>query len=186
MPEYRLDVRPFIDDVGGGVQVDDTIQIDELVVGDERFVMRGPVSFSVSVSNAGEMLVAIGSVTAPVVANCSRCLCDFDTQIVGDVEGFWERPGQEVPEDVDLSGEVDMEGRIDLAPALIAALVVEAPFAPLHDEECAGLCATCGADLNVEECGCQQPSEGGSPFEALKGLFVEEDAEKEAENPSGE
>lgn len=175
MAGYRIDVRPFLDEIGGGVEVSDTIDMDELVVGDERFVMVEPPSFRVSVSNAGEALVAVGTVTAHVRATCSRCLRDFDTEIVGDVEGLWPRPGQPVLEDQDVSGEVDMNGTIDLAPALTAALVVEAPFAPLHDEECAGLCALCGADLNEGPCGCEDEVSDEHPFAALQGLKLDEE-----------
>lgn len=184
MAEYRLDVRPILEEIGGGVQARDTLELDTLVVGDETFTLREPIAFDVMVSNAGEGLVAIGSVTARVTATCSRCLCEFPTEIEGDVEGFWLRPGDEMPEDQDVSGAVDAEGRIDLAPALLAALVIEAPFAPLHDEECKGLCARCGADLNIEECTCAADVDSEHPFAALKGLFEsDETGDTPAESP---
>lgn len=175
MAGYRIDVRPFLDEIGGGVEVSDTFEMDELVVGDERFALVEPPSFRVSVSNAGEALVAVGSVTAHVRATCSRCLREFETEITGDVEGLWPRPGQPALEDQDISGEVDMNGTIDLEPALTAALVVEAPFAPLHDEECEGLCAVCGADLNEGPCGCGEEVSEEHPFASLKGLKLEQD-----------
>jgi uncharacterized protein len=171
MAEYRLDVRPFLDEVGGGSHVSDTLALEQLVVGTECFTLQKPAHFDVTVSNTGEALVAIGSISAAVTATCSRCLCEFDTSIVGDVEGYWLRPGDKPPEDTEISGVVDNEGAIDLAPALVAALIVEAPFAPLHDEECAGLCPYCGADLNVEKCSCSHGSRDEHPFAVLQGLL---------------
>ena len=179
MAEYRLDVRPFLDEVGGGTHLSDTLELQSLVVGDETFTMRGPVVFDVTVSNAGEAIVAVGTVKAPVTATCSRCVCEFDTEISGDVEGYWLRPGDAADGDTEVTGEVDPEGRIDLEPALLAALVVEAPFAPVHDEECRGLCVSCGADLNVEECACEAAVSDEHPFAVLKGLVVEDDSERE-------
>lgn len=175
MIEYRLDVRPFLDEIGGGERVVDSIQPESLIVGDESFDFTGPASFDVMVSNAGEAFVAVGTVTAPVKATCSRCLCEFETQINGEVEGYWPRPGHEAPSDQDVTGEIDSGGAIDLGPALISALVVEAPFAPLHSEDCAGLCPTCGADLNEGPCGCEQSLDPDSPFSALKGLLGKDD-----------
>jgi uncharacterized protein len=179
MVEYLLDVRPILDEVGGAVSATDTFALDALVVGDNTFVLREPAYFQVTVSNAGEGLVAIGSVTAPVRATCSRCLVEFDTDITGDIEGFWPRPGGELPEAEEITGTVDAEGRVDLGPVFEAALVAEAPFAPLHDEECAGLCPGCGADLNAEECGCEHASQAAHPFAALKDLVVEDGDETE-------
>ncbi len=34
------------------------------------------------------------------------------------------------------------------------AVVTSLPFAPLCRADCAGLCARCGADLNLEPCVC--------------------------------
>ena len=36
-------------------------------------------------------------------------------------------------------------------------------------EDCAGLCAQCGADRNRVECGCEPPSD--ARWEALRGLL---------------
>lgn len=179
MAEYRLDVRSILDQVGASLDVSDQLQLDELVVGDERFVMRAAPTFEVSVSNTGDELVAIGSVIAPVTASCARCLCDFTSEITGEVEGMWPRPGAAPTEGEDYTGEVDSAGFIDLEPALVAALVVEAPFAPLHDEACKGLCPACGADLNTEQCSCHEEATDEHPFSALKGLLGEDVAEGE-------
>ena len=56
----------------------------------------------------------------------------------------------------------------------MAALVLEAPFAPVHDDECAGLCYTCGADLNEGGCGCEHGVSDDHPFAALGSLFEDE------------
>lgn len=180
MAEYRLDVRPFLDEVGGGTHVSDVFDLDRLVVGTETFVLREPARFDVMVSNAGEGIVAIGTITAPVTTDCCRCLSEFDMDITGEVEGFWLRPGDVLPEDTELSGGVDSDGAIDLAPALISALVVEAPFAPLHDEACSGLCPGCGVDLNIEKCSCAGTVDTGHPFAGLKELL----GDKEDSDPA--
>jgi len=61
---------------------------------------------------------------------------------------------------------------VDIMDAVLSVLTLELPFAPVHDEQCKGICATCGADLNEGPCGCE-PVLRDSPFAALKGLLSE-------------
>ena len=178
MASYRIDVRPFLEITGGSVDVADEVDLGNIVVGDEVFAARGPATFEVTISNAGEALVAFGRVSAPVRATCSRCLIDFDTDISGDIEGYWLRPGEEAPEGQEVTGTVDSDGAVDVADALIAALVIEAPFAPLHAEDCKGLCPTCGCDLNTETCECASKPRADNPFAALGELIVQDDDSK--------
>lgn len=174
MKPYTVDVRSILEDMGGSISVNDTLEMDALVVGEEKFELREPVSFSVTISNAGTGIVVYGTVHADVTATCSRCVCSFDDEIDGDVEGVYTRYDQE-PLGDEGTGVVDTEGRIDLSPALLAGLVIEAPFAPLHDDECAGLCAGCGIDLNTEQCECDKQPSSDHPFAALRSLLSSED-----------
>jgi len=175
MFSYRLNVKPILETVGGSIDVSGEIDIPELVVGDESFTLVVPGTFQVTVSNAGAGIVAYGTVAARVSSTCSRCLCDFEDELAGEVVGFYLQPDDATAHEEE-SELVDGEGVIDLGPALIAALVIEAPFAPLHDEECAGLCASCGADLNTEKCTCEQSPADDHPFAGLKSLLGDDDS----------
>jgi uncharacterized protein len=152
-----------------------------LRVGDNDFVLRAPAPFSVAVTNAGAGIVAHGSIAADVTGVCARCLCEFPLRIEGEVVGFYLEQGSEPPEaeETDQVDRVDSDGSIDLSPALLAALVVEAPFAPLHDDECKGLCTSCGEDLNLGPCGCENEPSDEHPFAGLKDLLTDESAESE-------
>ena len=162
---------------GGSTSVADAVDLGDIVVGEETFTATGPATFEINISNAGEALVGFGVVTAPVRATCSRCLVEFEMSIAGDIEGYWLRPGDSAPEDQDVTGTVDSEGAIDIVPALLAALIVEAPFAPLHDENCAGLCPECGGDLNEHSCNCGSGPASDHPFAALGSLIETGDGE---------
>lgn len=174
MFHYRVDVRPILETVGGSVDISDIIDVPELLVGESTFKLLEPATFKVSVSNAGAGIVAHGSVTARVEATCSRCLCTFEDELAGEVIGFYVGPEDERDQEEETE-QVDAEGAVDIGPAIMAALVIEAPFAPVHDPDCAGLCATCGADLNVEECHCEHGTDDDHPFAVLKGLLGEEE-----------
>ncbi len=175
--KYLVDVRPLLKEIGGSMSFDGSVDIPVLEVGDETFTPVQPATFSSTIVNAGDGIVATGSVTLTALATCARCLCEFRTDIVGEIEGFWVEPDQERGDegDTDL---IDDDGAIDLWPVLFAALVIEAPYAPLHDQRCAGLCAQCGVDLNTESCSCDEVPDDRHPFAALRDVVVVADSEK--------
>lgn len=48
------------------------------------------------------------------------------------------------------------EDKVELDPFLEETMMLSLPFIPLCDEDCKGLCQTCGADLNEGNCGCSK------------------------------
>ena len=100
---------------------------------------------------------AAGTVRAPWVGTCRRCAEPVSGELVVDVrERFGDQPlvkGQ--PEDEDLYPIVD--DIVDLGPLVRDAIVLELPMAPLCRDDCAGLCAVCGANRNEGDCGCVAP-----------------------------
>ena len=69
---------------------------------------------------------------------------------------------------------------IDLSDAIADAVVMDTPFVVLCRPDCAGLCPTCGANLNEGSCSCADQREGdyvasdANPFAALKNLKLDE------------
>ena len=84
-------------------------------------------------------------------------------------EVYYREPGtDEHGDELPCIGDDDT---IDIEPLLRESLIVELPFAPLHDPACAGLCARCGADLNEGDCGCADEPDADHPFASLKDLI---------------
>lgn len=170
MISYIVDVRPIYDEVGCTVDIVDTLDLPSITVGDTVFTLTEPLAVDLNLSNAGAGFVVHGTATARVTTSCARCLRDFDQTLTGEVVGFYLRQGE--PADGEEEAErVGADGAIDVGPAIMAGLVLEAPFVPLHDPDCKGLCAECGADLNSETCGCEHASTDDHPFSALKTLL---------------
>jgi uncharacterized protein len=176
MDTYRVDVKSILDDLGGTIEVSDTFPLSDLDVGDEHFTVREPVSFHVTVTNGGTGIVAYGTTSAEVTATCARCLIEFPMTIEGEVDGYFIRHGdtENIPEEQEVE-EIDSEGYVDLYPEIMGALVLEAPFAPLHDENCAGICPECGADMNTDPCDCATKPDAANPFAALGALLEDAD-----------
>jgi uncharacterized protein len=109
-------------------------------------------------------IVASGRVRGRWSAVCSRCLVplqtDFDLHLR---EVFEEDPVE------DETYPLLHHAEIDLEQPLRDVVVPELPIVPLCRPDCAGLCATCGANLNEGECEC--PTVSADPrWEALRDL----------------
>ncbi len=170
-PAYSVDVRAILEDLGANVALDAGVDLPAIVVGTETFEPSRPAHLVADVTNTGAGIVASGTIDAEFTATCSRCLCEFPLQVTAPVEGFYVARGQdhELPEEQEVGYIV--EGSIDLMEQILPALVLELPFAPLHAQDCPGICPQCGADLAAGPCGCE-PDRSDSPFAALKDLLT--------------
>jgi uncharacterized protein len=80
---------------------------------------------------------------------CRRCLATFGATIVIDVdERYAERPAER-----DEAFAIE-HGRIDLTAVLRENVLLAVEELRLCRDDCAGLCPTCGADLNAGQCAC--------------------------------
>jgi uncharacterized protein len=158
----------------------------ELEAGPDTYRFAKPISWNVTITNTGDALLVMGSASATATTECARCVEDFDLDLEGEIEGYFLLSEESVrPEDMD-DDEFEVlpaDRKMDLAPLIEAALLVDIPLVPLCDEDCKGLCATCGANLNEGPCECEaepvddlpRMSDGRvSPFAALRDLHLDD------------
>lgn len=172
---YTVDVRSILEDLGSTIELDADVDLAVMALGDQEFAPLGPGHLVASVTNTGAGVVVSGTLDITFTAICSRCLREFPLEVSTPVEAFFVSPGEDrdLPEEQEV-GIVD-EGSIDLMEQMLASLALEIPFAPLHAEDCPGICAQCGADLVDGPCGCE-PDRSDSPFAALKDLLPPEES----------
>lgn len=147
------------------------LDLPVLSAGPDDYTFDKPVAWSVDVTNTGSALLVAGTVTGEGTCACSRCLADVEHSFSGAIEGYFLIEGEYAEGAADFDDELGedefdvlpADHIIDLVPLIEAALIVDAPGMPLCDEECAGLCSTCGANLNDGPCGCG-PDEGLEDF----------------------
>lgn len=176
MDPMKIDVTEIREDLGAHVHVEQDVELDPIDVGQITFVLLAPARLDVFISNTGNGLVAQGMVAARFRTECSRCLEPFELEVEGVVDTFYADPAEAQLLDEDVDWEPIQAGTIDLAPAIGAAVLVDLPFAPVCTEECAGICPTCGANLNESSCECvREEPPAASPFSTLKGLFPGEE-----------
>lgn len=171
---YVVDIRAILEDLGATIPLDADVELPEIQLGTEVFKPRRPGHIVADVTNSGAGIVVSGTIDAEFEAVCSRCLRDFSLRVTAPVEGFYVRPGHddEIPEEQEVSY-ITEGGSVDVMEQILSALVLELPFAPLHAEDCPGICPQCGVDLVEGPCGCE-PDRSDSPFAALKDLLPPE------------
>lgn len=150
--------------------MDAAVELPLLEVGSESFKPLEPGHLDSMLTSTGAGIVLSGVLTIAVQAVCSRCLREFPLDVTAEIEGFYVEEGQEaeLPEEQEFGFIVD--GSVDIMEALLTALALELPFAPLHAQDCPGICPQCGADLNDGPCACE-PDLSRSPFSALAELL---------------
>ena len=92
-----------------------------------------------------EGVLVSGSVKAPLVGECGRCLDPVEQTLEVSVQQLYSYDDADVEADED-----DDTGRlegdlIDFEPAVRDAVVLALPLSPLCSDDCAGLCPDCGA-----------------------------------------
>jgi uncharacterized protein len=133
-----------------------------------------PLTIDLRLDSLSAAIVASGRVRGRWRAVCSRCLtpleADFDLALR---EVFEEDPIEDETYPL-------RQDEIDLEQPLRDLVVPELPLVPLCDEDCQGLCPSCGANLN--EAGCECGSELHDPrWDALRAFALTDDAEHHPE-----
>ena len=141
-----------------------------------------PVRTHLRAIHIGDLVEAEGSIETRVQLACSRCLNDFQYRVQSEFAITYTR---EIPEaDTELSNtEIKLSyedlglnyfsgEQINLQPNIAEQVILAMPIQPLCSAACKGLCTKCGADLNKDECHCDQ-SPLNNQFAALRNLKLE-------------
>ena len=143
--------------------------------GECRFL--SPVSVSLSFAREYDHIRVQGSVGTTVSLSCSRCLSEFSAELSSTFTIFYTKALTAQPEDEVELGEQDLISatysgdEIDFSAEVAEQILLEIPYKPLCAEECRGLCASCGTDLNNSDCSCNSNAVSMA-FGSLQGLKV--------------
>lgn len=150
--------------------IDLACSTDELGLHDERFEAGAEVAVRLHLESLTDGVVADGSIDAPWVGTCRRCLQPAAGVQHIEVHELYQ-PVVVDPDAFPIDGDL-----LDLAPMVREAVLLDAPVNPLCRADCAGLCPTCGADRNVESCLCEPPpaDDRWHALEGLRGLLGDE------------
>ena len=132
------------------LEIDGILDLD---LADGRPTRAGAIG-RLCVDDMENRILVTGNLSASGRAECSRCLDEFELT--------WK-----VPVEIIVLRRVDSDdgegnslvvcqsnGELDLESPLRECLILGYPQAPVCSEDCKGLCAQCGTNLNKSTCGC--------------------------------
>ena len=127
--------------------------------GDAEYRLTVPLQVSTTHLRSGEELLFTGTIRGELIGQCARCLEEYPLALDREFSvilspqralGRERELSQEELAASFYSGEL-----IDLSALVREQVLLALPSRPLCREECRGLCAQCGINLNLESCTCQ-------------------------------
>jgi uncharacterized protein len=115
-------------------------------------IERGaPLELDLQLESVSEGVLVTGTVAAPTVGECARCLTTVQGRVqVAVTELFaYPRSATEATTEEDEVGHV-VDDTIDLEQSIIDAVGLDLPFSPVCRPDCPGLCPGCGVALAAE------------------------------------
>lgn len=168
-----------------GLSLVGEVAAEDLGLTEADTVVRGPLSVSVDLARADDMITITGVLEGTAVRQCVRCLKEYDDPLGFSIRAAFAREGKDHKKEIRAGGRrgKDLDPRkgrlavakaepeiqeteesderyfyqgdhVELAPMLREHVILAAPMQPLCREDCAGLCARCGEDLNNGPCHC--------------------------------
>ena len=168
----RLDLRELIVNPEARLPFRTELETDMLSFPSVKKYLSPPRAEGIVFSEAG-ILRAEGTITAEMLCICDRCGQEFVSVKETDVDAvIVQEESEEYPEFFALQGTV-----LDLQELLSTCLILDMETKFLCREDCKGLCARCGRNLNLGPCGCGK--EIDPRFQVLGQLLDKESSTEE-------
>lgn len=147
----RLDLREILHVPGASLPFQFQMDLSDLDFYGEKPVTE-PVEVSGTVRNMADALLLEGEAVTTLDLICDRCLKPYREELRIPVDSLLA----ETLEDEENDEIVLLDnGEVDLDEVFTTALVLAMDVKHICSEDCKGLCATCGKDLNEGPCGCK-------------------------------
>jgi len=110
-----------------------------------------PLELDLQVQSVSEGVLVTGTVAAPTVGECARCLTPVNGRVQVELTELFAYPDSttEATTEEDEVGHI-VDATIDLEQPIIDAVGLELPFSPVCSPDCPGLCPECGVALATE------------------------------------
>jgi len=168
-------LRPLLTDITvDGLSLVGEATAEELGLTDDEAVLPGPLAVSLDLTNIEGLVAVTGVLEGTIIRECVRCLKEYEDPLAFSVRAaFIPEPKSALrhPKRVDprkaraevIEAEPDEEpddqyhyqgNQLELAPMLREHVILSVPMQPLCSDDCLGLCAQCGKNLNEGSCQC--------------------------------
>ena len=168
-------LRPLLADITvDGLSLVGEVTAEELGLTEDEAVVLGPLAVSLDLTNIEGLVAVTGVLEGTIIRECVRCLKGYEDLLAFSVRAAFvpePKPAPRHPKRVDprkaraevVEAEPEEEpddqyqyqgNQLELAPMLREHVILSAPMQPLCNNDCLGLCAQCGKNLNEGPCHC--------------------------------
>jgi DUF177 domain-containing protein len=146
-----------------------------LALEDADFAFQAPVQVHLQIRRALETYTLSGLAETRAAGECCRCLARSEVPLQAEISLLFQRKEASADE---LEAALEEEGvefispgatEMDLTGLIHEAVLLALPARIYCREDCRGLCAQCGQDLNAGPCGCVETRQD-SRWEALRNV----------------
>lgn len=145
--------------------IDLIVKKDTILLPGEEIKVLEQITFSGKANMFDDIITLQGDITAKLELECSRCLKNFSVHIKTDIDEKFSNVLKEDESIALVEGDV-----LDVAEAIVSNVISTLPIKRICEQQCKGLCQSCGTDLNLHKCHCND-SDIDIRFEKLKNLF---------------
>ena len=170
-------LRPLLADItADGLSLVGETTAEELGLTEDDVVVLGPLAVSLDLTNVEGLVAVTGVLEGTIVRECVRCLKGYEDPLAFSVRAAFIPEPKSTPRhpkrvdsrkahakvveaepEEDLDDQYHYQGnQLELAPMLREHVILSAPMQPLCSDDCLGLCARCGKNLNEGPCQCAE------------------------------
>ncbi len=168
-------LRPLLTEItANGLSLVGEVTAEELGLAEDDAVLTGPLAVSLDLTNIEGLVAVTGVLEGTIVRQCVRCLKEYEDPLAFSVRAAFIPEPKSAPRhpkridpkrvradvvEVESEEEPDDQyhyqgNQLDLASMLREHVILSAPMQPLCSDDCLGLCAQCGKNLNEGPCQC--------------------------------
>jgi len=157
-----------------GLSLVGEVTAEELGLAEDDAIAHGPLAVSLDLTNVEGLVAVTGVLEGMIIRECVRCLKKYEDPLAFSVRAAFipepkspsrhpkrvdpRKAREEVvaaEEEEDLDDQYQYQGNfLELAPMLREHVILAAPMQPICSDDCLGLCARCGENLNEGPCQC--------------------------------
>jgi uncharacterized protein len=136
--------------------IDATVPADDALFHGVIFEMRGPLEVRLEAQQAGNDVLVRGTLEGEAELACRRCLEAVTVPLSEEVALLFREGVSEADAEAAEMYPLPEKGlELDLTNAIREHLVLAVPEFVICQEECKGLCPSCGTNLNENTCSCE-------------------------------
>jgi uncharacterized protein len=168
-------LRPLLADItADGLSLVGEVTAEELDLTEDDAVVRGPLAVSLDLTNVEGLVAVTGVLEGTIIRECVRCLKEYEDPLAFSLRAAFVPEPKSTPrhpkrvdprkaraEVVEAEPEEEPDdqyqyqgNQLELASMLREHEILSAPMQPLCSDDCLGLCARCGKNLNEGPCQC--------------------------------